>query len=191
MPATTIMTPNGPVLVARSCDGCTLCCRVMEATTINKPQGVICEYCDVGLGCGIHTKRPDECRDFFCGWLLDGSLGEEWRPETSHIIITYDLDGHRLNANADPLFPDAWKREPYLSQLKAWAAKALTRNCQVIAYVGRHTYPILPDRYVDLGVFTNDDYVYFKQIADGVWDAIKVGPAEAEFIRKTDPNLFC
>jgi hypothetical protein len=108
------------------------------------------------------------------------------RSATAHIIITYDLEGRRLNANADPDFPDAWRQEPYYSQLRQWAATALQRNGQVVAYVGRHTFVILPDRDVDLGIFTDDDYIFIEHLADGSWDARKVNEAEAEELRRAD-----
>jgi hypothetical protein len=181
----TVQTPRGPFALARSCSGCTLCCRVLEATTLDKPMGVLCRHCVVGAGCGVHATRVDECRNYHCGWLIDGTLGEEWRPELAHLIITYDLEGRRLNVNADPDHADAWRREPYYSQLKCWAAAALERNGQVVAYVGHHVFAILPDRHVDLGILTADDYLYFEHLADGSWDARKVNEQEAEELRRT------
>jgi hypothetical protein len=181
----TVPTSHGPVTLVRGCDGCTLCCRVLEATSLDKPMGVLCRHCVVGQGCGIHATRVAECRDYHCAWLLNDTLGEEWRPETAHIILSYDLDGHRLNANADPDFPDAWRQEPYYSQLKEWAAIALASNRQIVAYVGRHTFVILPDRHVDLGVFTADDYIFIEHLPDGTWDARKVNEEEAEHLRRS------
>ncbi len=180
-----VQTPRGPITLARGCGGCTLCCRVLEAATLGKPMGVLCQHCVVGTGCGVHATRVDECRNYHCGWLLDGTLGEEWRPETAHLIITYDLDGRRLNVNADPDYPDAWRQEPYYSQLKSWAAAALERNSQVVAYVGRHTFVMLPDRHVDLGIFTDDDYIFIERLADGSWDARKVNEQQAEELRRS------
>jgi len=177
-------TSRGSVAPARSCDGCTLCCRVLEAVTLDKPMGVLCKHCVVGVGCGVHATRVDECRNYHCGWLLDAALGEEWRPETAHIVISYDLEGRRLNANADPNYPDAWRQEPYYSQLKNWAATALANNRQVVAYVGRHTFVILPDRHVDLGVITEDDYIFIEHLEDGSWDARKVNEEQAEELRR-------
>jgi hypothetical protein len=157
---------------------------VLEAVTLDKPMGVLCKHCVVGVGCGVHATRVDECRNYHCGWLLDAALGEEWRPETAHIVISYDLEGRRLNANADPNYPDAWRQEPYYSQLKNWAATALANNRQVVAYVGRHTFVILPDRHVDLGVFTEDDYIFIEHLEDGSWDARKVNEEQAEELRR-------
>lgn len=178
MTGSTVQTPRGPFTLARSCDGCTLCCRVLEAETLNKPMGVMCDKCIVGQGCGIHQTRPQECRDYHCGWLIDASLGEEWRPEKAHIIITYDLDGRRLNANADPLYPEAWRGEPYYSQLKQWAAMVLPKNGQVWAHVGRHSFVILPHGHVDMGVMGGDDYAYIEAV-EGGWTARKLDAAQA------------
>ncbi|HEY2070909.1 MAG TPA: hypothetical protein VGG48_15245 [Rhizomicrobium sp.] len=185
MPGPTVQTPNGPFTLARNCDGCTLCCRVLEATTLDKPMGVLCDKCIVGTGCGIHETRPEECRHYHCGWLIDAGLGPEWQPEFAHIIITYDLNGMRLNANADPLYPDAWRKEPYYSLLKHWASIALARNGQVWGHVGHHSYAFLPQGEVDMGVMGDDDYAYFEAVPDG-WTVRKVSGAEAETIMKVE-----
>jgi hypothetical protein len=155
---------------------------VLEATTLDKPMGVLCRHCVVGTGCGIRETRPAECRNYHCGWLIDGSLGPEWHPETAHIVITYDLGGRRLNAHADPLHPDAWRTEPYFSQLKSWAAIALRRNGQVVAYVERHTFVILPDRAVDLGVMDDESFIYIEQVASDAWNARRLNREEASAV---------
>ncbi len=182
-PGPVVMTPRGPFRLARSCDGCTLCCKVLAAEPLGKPMNQWCVHCVPGAGCAIHTTRPPVCRNYQCGWLIDAALGEEWRPQTAHIIITYDLDGRRLNANADEDFPDAWQREPYYSQLKAWAASAMPRGGQVMAYVGHHAFAILPDRHVDIGILAAEDFVFFEALADGSWNVRKVDAAEAEVLR--------
>lgn len=184
-PGPTVDTPNGPFTLARGCDGCTLCCRVLSAgEPLNKPMGVLCQHCVVGTGCGIHETRPPVCRDYHCGWLIDASLGPEWRPELAHIIITYDLDGRRLNAHADPLHPDAWRQEPYYSQLKQWAAMALPRGGQVVAYLEKDVSVFLPDRHVELGVLGAEDFIFIENLGEGRWNARKVGLAEATALRQ-------
>ncbi|HWA92349.1 MAG TPA: hypothetical protein VG889_20090 [Rhizomicrobium sp.] len=182
MTGPTVTTPRGPFTLARGCDGCTLCCKVLAAEPLGKPMNRWCVHCVPGAGCGIHATRPPVCRNYQCGWTIDAALGEEWRPTTAHIVITYDLDGRRLNANADEDFPDAWQREPYYSQLKAWAASAMPRGGQVMAYVGNRAFAILPDRHVELGILAPEDLVYFE-VVDGRWNARKVDAVEAERIR--------
>jgi len=185
MPGPTVDTPNGPFTLARGCDGCTLCCKVLAAEPIGKKMNQWCVHCIKGVGCGIHLTREPVCRNYHCGWLIDGSLGEEWRPETAHIIITYDMDGRRLNVHADEDYPDAWRSEPYYSQLKAWAAMALPRGGQVVGYVGKEVSVFLPDRHVDLGVLTDDDYLFIERLAGGGWDARKVNEDEAAKLQQS------
>jgi hypothetical protein len=182
----TVQTPRGPFTLARDCDGCTLCCKVLSAgEPLNKPMGVWCGHCVPGTGCGIHASRPPVCRDFHCVWLMDASLGAEWQPERCHMVLSLDLDGRRLNATTDQDYPDAWRREPYYSQLKAWASVALPRNGQVVAYLNRDVFVILPDRHVELGVLGPDDYIFIERLDGGGWGARKVDESEARMLRQT------
>jgi hypothetical protein len=175
----TVETPNGPFMLSRGCDGCTLCCKVLRADSLNKPAGTWCVHCVRGVGCGIHATRPEECRGFHCVWLMDASLGEEWQPERAHIVLSLDLEGRRLNATADPDYPDAWRSEPYYSQLKNFAAMALPRNGQVVAYLNGAVTVFLPDRHVDLGMLGEDEYIFIEHLPDGGWTARKVNEEEA------------
>jgi hypothetical protein len=164
------MPENESFTPARSCDGCTLCCRVLEATSLNKPMGVLCTHCIPGTGCGIHATRGEECRAYVCGWLIDGSLGPEWHPETAHLVMTFDMGGHRLNVHADPL--------------KTWASNALPRGGQVIAYLEHETFVILPNRHVALGLMGPRDQLYIERLPEGGWNARKVSNEEADAIRR-------
>ena len=189
MAGQTVMTPNGPFQLARGCDGCTLCCKVLEAEPIGKPANVWCVHCVKGVGCGIHLSRPPVCREYHCGWLIDGTLGEEWRPETAHIIITYRNEGMRLNAHADEDYPDAWLKEPYYSQLKRWAAMGLERGGQVFAYVGRQASVFLPDRHVEVGPLDPEDIIFIERLPSGDWNARKVSHEEAAALRASGAVL--
>ena len=82
-------TPQATGLTIRAggCGGCTLCCKVMSVPAIDKAAGVWCPHCKTGAGCGIYDTRPGACADFMCGFLTTPSLGEEWRPATSRLII--------------------------------------------------------------------------------------------------------
>jgi len=180
----TVDTPNGPFTLARTCDGCTLCCKVMQVDPpIDKPMNVWCRHCEPGKGCGIHTTRPDVCRSFHCVWLMDGRLGEEWQPERCHMVLWLDLEGRRFNVNVDEDHPDAWLSTLYNTQLRNLAAWSLPQGGQVVVYVGGLTFVILPDRHVELGVIESDEYIFIEHLPDGGWDARKVGEAEATVLR--------
>jgi len=180
----TVDTPNGPFTLARNCDGCTLCCKVMQVDApIDKPMNQWCVHCIPGTGCGIHATRPPVCRSFHCVWLMDAGFGEEWRPELCHMVLWLDLEGRRLNINVDEDFPEAWLAEPYRSQLKALAAAALPRQGQVVVYVGSDVFVILPGQHVALGPLAPDEYIFIEHLPDGRWDARKVDEIEAQALR--------
>ena len=100
------------------------------------------------------------------------------------MVLWLDLDGRRLNINADEDFPNAWRTEPFLTRFKALAAQALPQNGQVVAYVGREVFVILPDRYVALGALTPDEYIFIERVVDGSWDARKVDETQAQALRE-------
>ncbi len=75
----------------KTCGACSVCCQELtfEIDGALKPAGVMCRHCNAPNGCGIHTTRPQICRSYFCGWHYLPSLGEEWRPEKSEILISF------------------------------------------------------------------------------------------------------
>jgi hypothetical protein len=143
----------------RSCGTCTLCCKVMKISELNKPQGAWCPNCKAGNGCTVYAERPRECRDFNCGYLTNPELGEEWKPSHSKIVVVPVPGGKRIAVHVDPQRPDAWKQEPYYSTLKRWAAMAVANRGQVFVGIGRRTYMIFPDRDVDLGIVAEDEII--------------------------------
>jgi hypothetical protein len=68
----------------------------MACMTFDKPRGVTCEHL-TKLGCGIHSKRMAECREYQCAWSR-GSLDAAQRPDKWGIILSWVLDGAELHA---------------------------------------------------------------------------------------------
>jgi|ERR1051326_4029533 hypothetical protein len=75
----------------RACGGCTVCCKELTIHTdeLKKLPGVLCEHCDEGVGCGIHTSWPALCRTWHCGWRMSPDLDDPWRPDRSGVLITF------------------------------------------------------------------------------------------------------
>ena|SRR5262245_12245885 len=172
-----------PIVAGRKCGSCTLCCKVMSIGEIGKPRGAWCKHCHVGVGCRIYADRPDECRAFHCGYLTLSTLSEDWFPAKAKIVLTADSKGTRLAAHVDPSRPDAWRAEPYYSQLKQWARLAAPEQGQVVAITGGRTIVILPDKDVDLGIVGEDELILTEERATpfGIkFDALK--------IKKDDPR---
>lgn len=98
----------------RQCGSCTLCCKVLEVTDLNKPVNTVCKHAPGGGGCEIYEHRPRQCRSFSCGWL-QGYLDDDWYPATSGMVPHFGLD--TLNVQVDLDDPDRWRGEPYFSKL--------------------------------------------------------------------------
>jgi hypothetical protein len=133
----------------RQCGTCTLCCKLLGIKVLNKPELTWCEHCKPGKGCGIYESRPEVCRTFYCGYRLSPTLGEEWYPAKSRMVLR--AQGIGIVCYVDPGYPDAWKVQPYHSQLRMWAKRAINSEHQVIVNVGKRVICILPDKDVDLG----------------------------------------
>ena len=79
------------VQTPRSCgvdgDRCTVCCSVMPIGELDKPEGVLCDKCDLAAGCTIYATRPQVCRDYqSCGYLR-GIMPE--RPDKAGIDLDF------------------------------------------------------------------------------------------------------
>jgi len=84
----------------RACDGCTMCCKVLGITELDKPVGKWCQFCDIGHGCKIYDTRPGECRTFHCMWLVDERLSDIWKPDRSKQCVKCRLVELGLKAKA-------------------------------------------------------------------------------------------
>lgn len=148
-----------PALV-RECDGCTMCCKVMRVPELPKEINVWCTHCVLGKGCGIYETRPESCREFHCMYLTNETLTPVWKPSEAKFVMRHEPGGGgRLSIHVDTSRPDAWRREPYLSTFHAWAKAGIETQSQVVVFVGRRAYVILPDRVVDLGDVAPDEVI--------------------------------
>src|SRR5262249_54342096 len=110
----------------RECGDCTLCCRIMAIEALAKPAGIWCPHCKPGRGCLTYPDRPEECRSFSCLWLIDERFGAHWKPNKSKLVLTTSEDG--VEIRCDPGFPDAWRREPFRSEIAKLATAGETHD---------------------------------------------------------------
>ena len=145
------MTSDDPpeLIPDRACGACTLCCKVFPIPETGKTDFGLCPHAREHLGCDIHLKRPDTCRQFFCIWRLDASLGDEWRPDVAGFVL-HDPAPFALLISCDDENPDAWRREPYESQIREWAVDIQRRGLLMGARAGDKTKVLLRDREIDL-----------------------------------------
>lgn len=142
---------EAPAAPGKSCGTCTLCCKVMEIPELSKPAGQWCVHCKPGQGCGIHAERPDHCRAFGCLWLTQAWMGPEWKPDRCRFVLSVESKTGFLVLQLDPGHANAWRQEPYHSQLRRWALQAQTNNRFLLVFNRRRATVVLPDGERDLG----------------------------------------
>ena len=103
-----------------------MCCKFFIIPDVDKKKNEWCRHCRLGSSkpCQIYDRRPTICRDFECGWK-DGEriFGNEWYPKRSHMVIV--PGDNSLLIKVDPGIPNAWRQEPYHSQILQWSWKIL------------------------------------------------------------------
>jgi hypothetical protein len=144
----------------RECGSCALCCKVYDVPETGNIAGNWCRHCQPGRGCSIHASRPDRCRAFYCLWMMQGFLGPDWKPDKARFVLTMDATTRWLLAQVDPGAPQAWRKEPYHSQLRRWSAAG---NRPVIVYVNKSATAVLPDRDVPIGVIAADERLALRE----------------------------
>ena len=141
----------------RLCGDCTLCCKVMAIEAFAKPVNAWCRHCKPGRGCAIYADRPAECASFSCLWLINDLLDARWKPNKSRFVLTTSEDG--IEVRCDPGYPDAWRKEPYASEIRQWALSGETNDVTVVIVVGQWMTLVTPEQDFDLGIVGPDERI--------------------------------
>lgn len=115
--------------MTRQCGDCQLCCRLLAVRSLGKRGGEKCRHQKFKTGCAIYTKpeMPRECTAWSCRWLVNDDMGDQRRPDRSHVVVDVMPDYITATDNAtgeqqtvpviqvwvDPKYPDA-HRDPTL-----------------------------------------------------------------------------
>jgi hypothetical protein len=169
-----------------------MCCKLFDIPEVPTRAGKWCRHCQPGKGCRIYDARPQTCRQFFCGWLVSPTLGPEWKPERSKIILQFHLirDIYYLNAYVDESYPTAWQRPELYRRLKQIASAnppvGNTIKLLVAVRIGRRHIIIQPDRDVDLGIVADNEELAVTA-CNGFLDLRKVKRTEPSVIQNPSP----
>ena len=150
-------TERPSIVPGRACGSCAMCCKVLHVPELQKPVGEWCAHVLRGRGCGIYGDRPDSCRRYFCAWMLDRSLGPEWKPDRAKFLVHSQRNGANIQVSVDQNFPNAWRKEPYYAELQRRARAGAERGRFVFVRVGARLVVLLPDGERDLGPVSQDD----------------------------------
>jgi hypothetical protein len=154
-----------------------MCCKVLRIEELEKPAGTWCRHVVMGKGCGIYENRPGVCQTFNCQWLLDPSLGAEWKPEKAKFVMYPDRNNTEvLNISVDPAFPDARTKPSFLPKIKQWVADGATLGRIVVVRVGTRLTVILPDRTVEFGNTKSDFFLMRERDPTGKITQVRIKP---------------
>jgi hypothetical protein len=159
----------------RSCDGCTLCCKLMGVEALKKPGMKWCEHCKPESGCTIYNDRPRECADFYCEYRLRGELDENWYPARAKMLVVFREAINSIAIYTDADEPENWRKEPFYAQINAWAEAIYPNRGQVIVWRGRDATAIMPGREKFLGPVTPTQKIVIlskKTAIKTIYDAI-------------------
>jgi hypothetical protein len=160
-----------PIAERRACGECSMCCKLLRITELEKPAGRWCQHCAPGKGgCTIYDTRPEICRTYACGWLMSPKVTEDWYPLRSHMVLSFSpINGiNTMTCSVDEAYPHVWQREPYHGHLRNMAHAGLyVKTAKEIVLVqvrlrGR-VWLVLDNRDVEI---TNVFYIV-KAIASG------------------------
>ncbi|MEM6913808.1 MAG: hypothetical protein AAF511_07505, partial [Pseudomonadota bacterium] len=130
-----------------------------------KPQQTWCANCIVGTGCNVYEGRPSPCREFYCQYLKDAGLSEEWAPKKSKIIIDFESENERLAIHVDEGRKSAWRSEPFYSRILSWARTLTSRGQHVLVWEGTDAIVVLPNREIRLGKIGSNRNLIVKKAA--------------------------
>lgn len=152
------------IVPSRACGGCTLCCKLMRVASIDKPWGQWCPDCAIGVGCKIYPGRPHDCQVWLCAYLKNADVPDTWYPQACHMVID-DREGWVVaHVYVDPDYAEAWRTEPFYSDLKNDARDAFRERRWIAVHVGTRQFVILPDKDLDMGEIGDDEEVAFAWV---------------------------
>ena len=106
--------------------------------------------------CRVYSERPNVCKAFACGWLLNANIDAAWWPARSKIVIHYHRNGQKIICSfvVDASYPHRWREEPYFSGIKQAALAGLSQrgvgHFLVHVEIGERKILILPSREIDV-----------------------------------------
>lgn len=136
----------------KSCGTCSLCCKLVYVEELQKPAHQWCVHNRPGKGCAIWGEHPEVCKAWQCGWILMPQLDERWKPERCGFILRNRFESQQLVIDVDPAKPDAWRKAPYLAEIRAWAKRSVAARQQVVVCVGRRAFGVFAEEEIDAGV---------------------------------------
>jgi hypothetical protein len=142
---------------ARQCADCSMCCKILKITSLEKPRFDWCSKCLIGRGCSAYDARPEECRTFECMWLYDKNLPEAFRPNKCHFVMYTHHAGYFI-VECDRHVRNIHTNKKYEKYFRDISRKLEPSGRFVAVCYGEDVFAITPGKVYDLGAtrFTHD-----------------------------------
>lgn len=175
----------------KTCGTCSICCKIVAVSDLNKPAHQWCVHNVPKKGCGIWGKHPDVCKVWQCGWILMPQLDERWKPEKCGFIIRTRFRIDQLVIDVDPTKPNSWRQEPFFSEIHRWARNSPKSGQQIVVCIGRREIAIFPEEDIDCGELPKGEAVLlgYEQIGDMIRPVALIKTPEGETLR-TIPGTY-
>ena len=69
------------------CDGCTLCCKMLNIAWMDSPEGEYCKECEPDIGCKIWENVPEDCKKYKCLYNQLDNLDIVYRPDFCGVVF--------------------------------------------------------------------------------------------------------
>jgi len=110
-----------------------MCCYVLPIIALNKPPGVMCKYCEWGIGCKVwRNGKPAECEKFKCMYAQIEKCSINLRPDKCNIIFE-KLQDNIIYGTMHPDHNDSYQTKNMEGQIKSF----LNENFSVV--IGSYT----------------------------------------------------
>ena len=134
----------------RGCGSCTLCCKLIGVTELEKPAGEWCKHCEVGKGCKIYAERPETCSAWHCGWQMLPFLSDVWYPASARMVINViRKESHLVMIFCvDPGMRNRWKEPRWNERLRRLARVGMEQSVPIFLVRvedGQDRWVILPN----------------------------------------------
>jgi hypothetical protein len=100
------------------CDGCTLCCKLLDLPWVDSPSGLWCRHCNIGVGCKIWNDGiPIDCFNYKCVYNDLDNPPIELRPDKCKIIFE-NVDSSIILGTMHPDYNESYKKKIIRDQVE-------------------------------------------------------------------------
>jgi len=102
-----------------------MCCELLPIPQLQKPESIMCRFCEKNKGCSIYENRPSSCKEFNCAYIQDADIDLEFRPDNCKVMFEKVTDTLYLALEL-PRNIGSWKEKKVLDFIKSLNKKGIS-----------------------------------------------------------------